>query len=281
VFILEILMKFIQLNRSLIPVEREEDTSEWEALLGHKYGGWLRWPEILEKSRAVLLAEASSGKTEEFRSRARILTENGQAGFFLRIEDLADGVLVDGLDPADEERFLIWLKNNAPGWFLLDSVDEARLNHKSIERALRRFAKDLGPALKRAHVYLSCRVSDWKGQRDRELIERLLPVEQQPEQDDGSSTDDLLLRPILDTQKAKSNSDSPASPEPVSVFRLAPLNKEQWAALAHAAGVIDVEAFSSEIERTGLEVFAERPGAYCSIPHLWKITNLTSGRAWC
>lgn len=64
--------------------------------------------------------------------------------------------------------------------FFLDSVDEARLNRKSFDTALRRFAKDLGMALERTHVYVSCRVTDWKGAEDRTTYSRYLPAWRKP-----------------------------------------------------------------------------------------------------
>ncbi len=128
------------------------------------------------------MAEASSGKTEEFRHRAGALAAEDKAAFFVRIEDLAD----DGFEPALESHdsaiaFERWRDTTdgigAPeGWFFLDSVDEARLNNKSLVRALRRFARELGRALERARVFLSYRVSDWKGADDRDAVMRLLPV---------------------------------------------------------------------------------------------------------
>ena len=263
-------MKFSQLNRSFIPVNRSEDTSEWGGVWGHKYGGWLDWPELLEKPRVVLLAEASSGKTEEFRSRVVMLKQAGKTGFFLRVEDLTDGPLTEGLDPNEDERFRAWLKTEEPGWFFLDSVDEARLNHKSVERALRRFAKDLGGGLNRAYVYLSCRVSDWKGRKDRELVERFLPLERRSAPTDVLSPEELLLKPILDAKNSKDKGDTSPSEEIAFVVRLAPLSGVQWKALAEAAGVENVVSFVSEIDRQGLEVFAERPGDLLELAEYWK-----------
>jgi len=62
-------MTFVDLDRSFIRIERnrESDLSVGR-VWGRKIGGWLQWSEILDRRRVVLLAEASNGKTEEFRN---------------------------------------------------------------------------------------------------------------------------------------------------------------------------------------------------------------------
>ena len=96
------------LDRHFVPLKPDVESLDLGAELGRKYGGWLGWDELLSKQRVILLAEAKSGKTEEFRIRAAALRNSGKAGFFLRVEDLADGALVDGLTPEDEVHFSNW-----------------------------------------------------------------------------------------------------------------------------------------------------------------------------
>jgi hypothetical protein len=50
--------------------------------LGRRYGGWLTWEGLLKYRRVVLLAEASSGKSEEFRAQTEKLKKEGKAAFF-------------------------------------------------------------------------------------------------------------------------------------------------------------------------------------------------------
>ena len=87
------------------------------------------------------------------------------------------------------------------GWFFLDSVDEVRLRHKSLERALRRFASELGHGLRRAHVFVSCRVSDWQGEEDRAVINRLLQAFKETPASLPVAPDVALLEPIVVTPK--------------------------------------------------------------------------------
>jgi hypothetical protein len=164
-------MAFIDLDRNFVPLSKDQDPSlDIGRFWGGRHGGWLNWEELLRRRRVVLLAEAASGKTEEFLHQCEALQASGKPAFFLRIEDLADQGTEAALDGASATLFESWLSGSGEGWFFLDSVDEARLNRKSFATALRRFAKDIGTGLERAHVYVSCRVTDWKGADDREVF---------------------------------------------------------------------------------------------------------------
>ena len=168
-------MEFVELHRYFVPIGTDKEPipdTEW--LWGYRIAGWLTWPTLLKYRRVVLLAEALSGKTEEFRHQAAKLFAEGKPAFFMRIEELADGPFDDALDPAAVETFEAWDKGNDAGWFFLDSVDEARLNRKNFESALKRFRRKLDRSLERARVFISCRASDWKVRDDRISIGQLL-----------------------------------------------------------------------------------------------------------
>src|SRR5689334_4618840 len=133
-------MLFIDLKRSFVAISKGEEANlDIGRTWGRKIAGWLDWSDLLEYRRVVLLAEASSGKTEEFRHQAETLISQGKAAFFVRIEDLADEGFEAALEPSAVDAFKHWRDISADdeGWFFLDSVDEARLNHKSLEKALR------------------------------------------------------------------------------------------------------------------------------------------------
>ena len=77
---------------------------------GRKIGGWLDWPSLRQHRRVVLLAEASSGKSAEFRNQKDQLRVQGHAAFFVTIEELADHPFEAALDPADLQAFEAWTK---------------------------------------------------------------------------------------------------------------------------------------------------------------------------
>jgi len=107
-------MKFVELNRAFAPIgNKAEATLDFGAAWGRRFGGWLSWEELLGRRRVVVLAEASSGKFEE---RAAILLREGRAGFFIRIEDLADSGLEATLTPEEAVVFGHWAAGTEEAW---------------------------------------------------------------------------------------------------------------------------------------------------------------------
>lgn len=137
-------MKFVQLNRYFSPLAKDQQPRlEAVRLWGHKFGGWLDWPELREHKRVVLLAEASSGKSDEFRNQVEEITAGGAPAFMVRVEELADQGFEAALELGALNTFDQWRTGAGTAWFFLDSIDEARLNRKNFETALKRFARDL------------------------------------------------------------------------------------------------------------------------------------------
>jgi hypothetical protein len=258
-------MNFVDIDRHFAPlVKDQEPTLELGRLWGSRLGGWLTWKQLSRRRRVILLAEASSGKTEEFRNRCDVIRASGSPAFFLRIEELADQGTETCLDSEGAKQFKTWLGGPGEAWFFLDSVDEARLNRKSFDTALKRFARDVGDGLERAHVFVSCRVTDWKGPDDRATYARYLPGWKQPITPPETKPDDYsaLLDPIFKQQSpqssAKSDADNDANDNhlnDLTVVQLVPLSLDQYRGLATSAGVTNVDQFVDAITKQGLESF--------------------------
>ena len=267
-------MTFVELDRSFVPIGKDAEPSlDLGRPWGRKVGGWLDWADLAEQRRVVLLAEASSGKSTEFRGQCDKLTAGGRAAFLGRIEELSDQGFLDALDPANAIKFGEWCAGTNEGWFFLDSVDEARLNRKSFETALKRFAHDLGRPIERARVFVSCRVSDWKGQEDRELIERILPAWEQPLVTKANKGVNALLDPIFKKEGNRQDRTSQRpelKPQELLIVQLVPLSTEQSWKLAASFGVEDVDAFIEAIEQNGLDAFTERPGDLIDLADYWR-----------
>ena len=61
------------------------------------------------------------------------------------------------------------------GGYSLDSVDEARLRDpKDFERAIRKIAGHLRPALQRSHIIVTGRVNAWRAKTDLMLCNKQL-----------------------------------------------------------------------------------------------------------
>ena len=89
-------MAIIDLNRRF---HKWSDTEQPDPEMRRAFGlddGGIGWPEMLTKRRAVILAEAGSGKSTEFAERARILALSNSYVFHASVEDVGR----DGLDDA-------------------------------------------------------------------------------------------------------------------------------------------------------------------------------------
>jgi len=267
-------MSFVELNRYFVPIAKDVDPQlEFLRFWERKAPGWLEWSDLYGYQRVVLLAEASSGKSAEFRNQAEKLVAKGDTAFCLRIEELADHGFEPALDRHDVEIFKQWRNGTTEGWFFLDSVDEARLNRKHFETALKRFNRDLDESLERARVFISCRVTDWKGTEDRALIERLLPAWEKPK-DTSAKTDDYsaLLDPIFkpkDRASTSWNAEPRRKPNELLVVQIVPLSIEQCRTLSGVLGVTDLDNFIDEVRRNGLDTFTERPGDVIELADYW------------
>ncbi len=264
-------MEFLDLNRHFAPIDKDQEVRlDTGRVWGSKVAGWLDWPELLKRRRVVLLAEASCGKTEEFRHQQERLADEGHAAFFVRIEDLADHGLDVSLGRNEATALGAWKVGSAEGYFFLDSVDEARLNRKRFETALLRLARDLADHLGRTHFFISCRVSDWRGRSDRDAIARHLPVPP-PVPPPTPEPEVALLSPIFERkEKSKEDSNASAKPDDFLVVQLVPLDTDQHRALARAAKIDDPEAFIVAIAQHGIDMFAERPGDLLDLIDYWR-----------
>jgi hypothetical protein len=266
-------MNFVDLDRSFVPLAKDQEPNlEIGRFWGSRVSGWLSWEQLKRRRRVILLAEAASGKTDEFRYQCERLRNAGHPAFFLRIEELADEGTEAALDSVGSKLFEAWQAGSSEAWFFLDSVDEARLNSKSFDTALRRFAKDLGTCLERAHVYVSCRVTDWKGAEDRTTYMRYLPAWSKPVTPPVATPEDYsgLLDPIFKEKPTSRNSNDSESLDELTVVQLVPLSVDQYRSLAAAAGVTNVDQFVAAITKQGLEAFTERPGDLLDLADYWK-----------
>ena len=272
-------MAFVELHRSFIPLSKDQEARvDAGRYWGGRLFGWLDWEALRRRKRVVLLAEAYSGKSEEFRHQQELLASEGRPAFFIRIEELAEQGFEAALDSVSAEAFEAWRTSTEDGWFFLNSIDEARLNRKNFESALKRFAREAGTAIVRAHVFVSCRVTDWKGPEDRRAITRWLPSPQRPAEQvlASPSGDRALLDPIFEKKGTESKKQDDEKLSELLVVQLAPLDERQYRTLAKEVGVTDVAAFVAAIGGQGLDAFTERPGDLVDLAGYW-ITNRRFG----
>ncbi|NJK30958.1 MAG: hypothetical protein HC927_00340 [Deltaproteobacteria bacterium] len=119
------------------------------------------WDELLGYRWVVVLGEAGTGKSTEFRQRPSILRSLGKPAFFMDITRLAKHGPKIAVEQATPGELEAWREGEAEAVFFLDSVDEAELRQQSLGDALRQLDAYMGDARGRARLLASCRVSDW------------------------------------------------------------------------------------------------------------------------
>lgn len=215
----------VPLIRRFRPVAKDADTDEADSLqLLWGHSKLKVWTDLQEAYRTVILADAGAGKTFEMEGQARRLRERGRQAFFLRIENISDG-LAGSLEVGTSDDFTQWQQGEEEGWFFLDSVDEARLDDpRAFETAIGRLASAIESAMHRAHVCISSRPYAWRAKLDRELIERLLPFVKQKREAPGETDDEVEARNgPPPRQDDSSNADD--DPE-LTVYWLCPLDRD-------------------------------------------------------
>ena len=177
---------FIELDRQFRQLDPKEDPekaaldSYTASLLGRESG--LSWKDLLEHRLVVVLGEPGSGKTEEFRERAKTLQAEGEAAFFVHLDRLITHPLSEILPPYDYEKFKVWLRGDDRATFFLDSVDEAKYQSTGAFIAtLDRFRNAIsGNGLMRMCLLLSSRISEWRPQGDASQLMARFPIPPPP-----------------------------------------------------------------------------------------------------
>jgi hypothetical protein len=237
----------VELIRRFKPISSR--SSNWDALMSGS-GKTVRWHELEDERRVLIIADPGAGKTFEARTRARKLRERGRNAFFIRVEDI-DANFEQAFEVGNAEAFNNWLASTSEAWFLLDSVDEAQLETpRALENAVRIFGARIHIALERAHIFITSREDAWRALPDQTLIEQHLPFgEPAPEEseDDTSRSGDPMLK----------------------VFRLAGLLENEIEVFAAHYGVDNVNEFVDALKRRRLLLLAERPFDLKALIKVW------------
>jgi len=253
---------FVNLNRrfrKFIPGEDPENAafeSYTASLLGHESG--FGWEDLLTRRLVVVLGEAGSGKTSEFRERAKALQCDGKLSFFIPLDQLIHQPLFGVLSNEESEKFQSWLRGNDEATFFLDSVDEAKYEKPAdFLSALDHFRKDINEnALRRLHILLSSRISQWRPQSDaQDLLDRFpapLPLK-------SKSVD-----PSPEDLQDKANSE-----EEIFVVQIEPLDRTRVKQFASERGMADPASFIRALDESYAWPFAGRPIDVINLIDYW------------
>ncbi|MBV6898291.1 NACHT domain-containing protein [Xanthomonas euvesicatoria] len=264
---------FIELDRSFRtlvddPTATVSDSAE---LITSATG--LKWADLLDLRRVVILSEAGAGKTEEIRHAAQSLRENGKAAFFLRLEHISTSFEA-AFEEGSHNEFETWLESTQEGWLLLDSIDESRLRDPlDFEAAVRTLGYRLRPALQRVRVILTGRSTAWRPSTDLTLCLRHLPYSvpiQSTEIDESVDAPTM----VLDTPVRLPD----PRPVPFTIVSLEDLSVAQARLFATAAGVRNVDDLLEAIERADGWSFTTRPLDLEELLEFWQSNGRIGSR---
>ncbi|MCC7066418.1 MAG: CHAT domain-containing protein [Planctomycetes bacterium] len=217
----------IDLGRTFLEVRDLPEGTDPEDLaqVALAVGGAKTWPKVLENRYLVVLGEAGTGKSTEFQRQAVALAESGRYAFFVEIVSVARDGLRLSLKVAEEPLLDAWLASGAEATFFLDSLDEAKLQQRSLKEALGKLQRELRGQWARVRLVISCRVSDWRDS-DRAVVEDVVPPESRKE---------------------------------LQVVSIAPLEGQSLALMAAHVGVRDVNRFIDAVTDGYAQAFVQRP----------------------
>ena len=258
-------------SRFLATEGEAEDFEHWA-----RYAGERRdppgWPKLLALPMVVVLGEARSGKTEEFRQQAARLRADGKPAFFIPLDGLVTADLEDAVDAPGAAGLRAWLDSDKKGFFFFDSVDEARLvSTTALRGALGKVRRTLLPAAARAHVLISSRISDWMSPSVQaailELHRALAAASRAAAKSKTGEGDDDVAE------------DESAQDDGLPAYQINPLEREQAVAIADGMGARDPEALWAAVVAGGYEAYATRPGDLEWLVRRWNNAGKLGGLA--
>jgi len=240
---IELDRRFRELNKGSMQEDEALHSYVWPSL-----DGGLGWKELLNRRIVVVLGEAGSGKTEEFRNGAELLNAEEKFAFFIHLDQLVNKSIDQVLDRKEYEHLQKWLHGLGEAAFFLDSVDESKFHKVSdFYSALKSLSRELGSAMNaRAKILLSSRITEWQPHTDAQELLRCFPPPTTGETS-NSSEDSALL-----------------------VVQLLPLDEKRVEQFARGRGVSNVQSFLNALKEHHAWEFARRPIDVIDLINFWE-----------
>jgi len=248
-------MKTIDLSRRFSTWTKEsQGDPELYQYVDHSYNT-MSWPQLLERRRVVVLAEAGSGKSTELRNQAALAKSADKFSFYATVQDVSN----KGLDRAvgkELSNLKKWRDSEEPAWFFIDSIDEAKNLNTTFESALMELAAGIAGGEARAHIVLTGRHSAWEFVRDLNTLNRELPIPSQPEELVKIDPNELVIN-AMHAGKSKEK-DKTETEQPLVVVMLA-LNADRIKLFAKGNDVKQCDEFFDALLASNLTSLARRP----------------------
>lgn len=256
----------IELNRRFVEY-RDEQTSDPDVIA--RFGrneGTLSWDDLLSRRRAVILAEAGSGKTTEMQAQARQQANRGRLAFYARLEDVGRSGLEAALKPSNRALLANWRASDQDAWCFINSVDEAKDAGVKLPTALRAIALAISGAERRAHVILSGRYTDWQFRADLTHLNAELAIPADQTLPPPPTPDQLVVSTIHhETERPVEQ----ATEAPVIVV-MSGLDEERIRLFAVGKELPRLDGFIEQIKSSNLWQFARRPLDLDWLAEFWR-----------
>jgi len=242
-------------DRTFYRLTNEEVADLETAITVARRGYWrkeLKWDDLFEFRRVLLVSESGSGKTYECRAQQKLLWQKGDAAFFLDLATLATDAISDMLLPEELARLERWQRSQADvATFFLDAIDELKLTRGKFDSALRKLRKLVEGQLGRVRIIVTSRPVPI----DRQLMVEQFPI---PKPDRVVASPDAFADIAMQNGRSHNEEKEDAEAGWANVGLL-PLNRSQMRALAIAQKVSNPDDLLRDIVKRDAEEFAERP----------------------
>lgn len=241
------------------------------------------WADILKQKLVVVLGEPGIGKTSEFKSQHRRLTDAGELSIYVRLEDLLKRELIEVIEPEEFKLLKAAAENQRRIFVFLDAVDEAKIrDYHGFEDALRNASLSLRNYLDFSYVVISSRIRSWREQVDEDLIVKYLGSANQLSKSQAQiSTAISALKSVtiagakIEVGRDKSQEARGERDKAIHVYELAPLSREQFTEYARFRlienrRIEQLEDFLDAVDSQDAWDFASRPIDADAIIQYWQ-----------
>jgi hypothetical protein len=257
----------IQRTFGVIPQEEGADIEKMIRRDELGLASLMRWDELYESKRVLIIAESGAGKTFECQNQQSILWERGEAAFWIELSALATSSFAELLSYEEETRFREWQSaQSESATFFLDSIDELKLTLKSFDLALKMLSKELHGRLDRVRIVITTRPISV----ERHFIRKHLPMPRDAEIPAPPGA--VRFAQIASGLAARSAKEA-ASKDDLLIVNLRPLSDQQIREMAATQKVADIDAFLDSIYTKGAQEFARRPQDLIELCADWRASK--------
>jgi hypothetical protein len=190
-------------------------------------GKRLKWPQVLKNRFVVVVAPANHGKTTEMQEQAKRMRQSVQAAVFVALRKVADRKSFErALEPGERIAYEAWRRSPTdPLTLFIDSLDEASASHRD---GITDLIGEVAAEVKWPNGLIRWVISTRPAVLSAAVLETItsqlvVPFGTTVEARAGKAT----LASAGSSTTVPAGSDSPAEPENLMLFSMAPIDSAQ------------------------------------------------------